>query len=351
MEGVPLSTKQNRAAAANKAVDGDARAGVILFRAAYWQERARIERHGHRWIVRGRLAWAEDTGLTFDQYKRGLAVLKRRGLVETCRGLFRGKNLAFLRLTGRGLGALGMAGADPEEAQDCTNGPVQNGTDAHMAMVQSCTNQTVQDGTEETAPSVPLCTDHNNYGDKNTTETPASVCVLAHAALKPENDEVTGKSAKEVMADFQAKKGAKHQAKIGPDKISQLEHTWKSILAVQNGYQVGWVGKQRVQMLQFMKLCPPGKADAVLTHVLKNWTSFVLACELKTGAFNTPSEPTPWFLLKHVQIAINCTLEAEAKPATASSAGAPSSAKPASSSSEGSSLVEWAKQYLPGGQS
>lgn len=64
---------------------GDAVTGVLLstiVRAFTQDSPARVNRHGLHWIMKTREDWVADTGLTLDQYRRAIAVLKTKDLVE-----------------------------------------------------------------------------------------------------------------------------------------------------------------------------------------------------------------------------------------------------------------------------
>jgi hypothetical protein len=90
---------------------------------------------------------------------------------------------------------------------------------------------------------------------------------------------------------------------------------WQQTLAELKGLFVGpFTNKQRGQLKQFAKLCPPGKAELVLEHTLHHWLVFITAAETHAGAYKTPASPEVGFLLQYAGIAINLWHKHVTKP-------------------------------------
>ena len=64
--------------------------------------------------------------------------------------------------------------------------------------------------------------------------------------------------------------------------------------------------KEKGQLNNFVKLCPKGTAEAVLTFVIDNWLTFSKKVQAeKEGVKFIPPKPTTGFLASHAGIAIN----------------------------------------------
>jgi hypothetical protein len=86
-------------------IGGDIRVGALLSQIVYWSEpdhtgrtKLRVRRDGVYWIAKSRQEWMHETGLTLEQYKRAVAVLKRRGLIEVRVMRFDGLAIGHTRL-------------------------------------------------------------------------------------------------------------------------------------------------------------------------------------------------------------------------------------------------------------
>ena len=78
---------------------GNGNAAELLYRVAFWLPKAGTKRDGRKWIANDRSWWMQQTGLSFDQVKRALAHLKKRGLIETKQALYGNLNILHIRLT------------------------------------------------------------------------------------------------------------------------------------------------------------------------------------------------------------------------------------------------------------
>ena len=94
-----------------------------------------------------------------------------------------------------------------------------------------------------------------------------------------------------------------HKVLHKPNTVEALAFMWKSRLSEKGGYVVV-TPKDRGQLGHFMKACPPGKAEKVLSFVLDDWVGFAKKVESMAGLKIVPTCPSPGFLLKHVDIAV-----------------------------------------------
>jgi hypothetical protein len=84
----------------------NANAAQLLYRIAFWMPKAKIEHGGLKWSANSAAQWCQQTGLSFDQYRRAIALLKTLKLVETEQHLFGRKNVTHVRLTEQGCAAI-----------------------------------------------------------------------------------------------------------------------------------------------------------------------------------------------------------------------------------------------------
>ncbi len=74
-------------------------AAALLYRILFWMPKGKITHGGRRWIANSTAQWCEQTGLTHDQYRRAIALLRKLGFVETEQHMFFGKNVTHVRTT------------------------------------------------------------------------------------------------------------------------------------------------------------------------------------------------------------------------------------------------------------
>jgi hypothetical protein len=158
-------TRKNSVALAEELAGKHGKASILLLRLLYWTKRADIVKNGHRWVVKSRQEWLEDTGLTLDQYKYAIKHLVDAGLVETTRGIFRNRMSPFLRLTERVLERMDGADSANQLAGDCSN-----------KLAQNSTHRLVEDSTN------PIKKHYRGYTSFDTTETTG---VRSHASDGP----------------------------------------------------------------------------------------------------------------------------------------------------------------------
>jgi hypothetical protein len=86
-------------------IGGDISVAALLSQIVYWSEpdhtgrtKLRVQRDGVYWIAKARDEWMHETGLTMEQYKRAVSVLKRRGLIEVRVMRFNGLAIGHTRL-------------------------------------------------------------------------------------------------------------------------------------------------------------------------------------------------------------------------------------------------------------
>jgi hypothetical protein len=97
-------------------------AGVLLYRIAFWMPKAKVSHGKKKWVANSASDWCKQTALTYDQYRRAIARLKTRGLVETEQYLFGGKNVKHVRLTDIGWALVKKPPLDQSASASLANG-------------------------------------------------------------------------------------------------------------------------------------------------------------------------------------------------------------------------------------
>lgn len=255
------------------ATGGDLPAAVLLYRITYWHPKMRVQRGDFRWIVKSREEWCDDTGLTFNQYKRALAFLREAGLVDVERHLFKSKITAHIRLTQKGVDWSTWTPTDW-----CKSAPI-NWSSGEPIYMHGDTNIEIQHG------------------------------VLASSASHEEDEslkeEGTGEKAMPTVAEYLAGKDKK-PTKVKEGTASSLIPVWGK----HAGYYVGTMtNKRRGQLSMIAKALPEGQAEVIVTKVLDEWGLFAAMVKSAAGLSVVPAQPSIDFLLKHVAFAVEFTKE------------------------------------------
>lgn len=86
-------------------ITGDLVAGALLGQILYWfspdkngKPRARIQKHGHLWIAKGRGDWWEEIRISAKQYDRAAKILKDLGFIEVRTMKFYGNPTTHIRI-------------------------------------------------------------------------------------------------------------------------------------------------------------------------------------------------------------------------------------------------------------
>lgn len=256
-------------------------AAILLYQIAYWMPKAKIRRDGHTWIAKPATDWCTETALTPQQYKDAVRILRHARLILTERHQFNGKLMTFLRLTTRG--------AD---------------------LMASKSLETPSGWSPQAPNGQGLATPNKDPGHTGNTDEQEEDGVLAHAGLlsqgscNQDSGEETGMKAHQVLEKI-------HK----PAHEMTLVTLWCAVLAELKGaYVAPFTNKQKGQLKQFAKKCPPGKVELVLEHVLRHWLIFIESAEANAGVYKTPASPDVGFLLKHAGIAINLWQKHVAEP-------------------------------------
>ena len=230
-----------------------------------------------------------DTKFSFKQVKRGLKVLRERRLVLAEQHLFAGKNVCHYKL--------------PERVMNWLEGQLDMALEGQLGLYLEGQLDLSPEGQLGLASEGQLY----NAGTSSGTSSETSLSEQSLAGLTPipgkvSEEEDGMKTVKSVMDVEAAVKAQKILHK--PNSASGLEFIWKKRVSEITNAPVVVKKLEFFQLAQFLKLCPPGKAEAVLNHVLDDWIKFVKQCEMMDAATHTPSIPRVGFLLNHVSAAV-----------------------------------------------
>jgi hypothetical protein len=267
---------------------GNRTAGAILYRLQYWMAKTKITRGPHKWVAMTREQWMQETCCTLDEYKRGLARLKSAGLIETEHHLFKGRRIAFMRLS--------------DKAQECISAP--------LTAVQNCTTGGCETAPANKEPSVLKVS--KGKGDKKvSSEQPLAKGSFTLPMIPEQGDgkvlSADGGGRGKVKSVLDVASVVKAKTLLHkPDSVMALEFVWKKTLSSELGYHNVVLTKKQIGMLKhFRGKCPEGEAETILAHVLVNWIDFVKDVEQKAGVKTTPAAPKIEFLLQHAWVAVN----------------------------------------------
>ncbi len=245
-----------------RAIDlaGHRTAGMLLTRVAFWQRHAKFYLdEGLAFIAKSRDAWCEDTGLSFDSYKRAIRSLEQNGLVERQRKLYGGKVRSVIRLTMKSVGLVGEAiGAEVHQ-------PI--GAELHQSTLY-------------------VEKEFKNGEGKMFSEPPS---LTGDDDKDSEDSEVLNPNTKQRLLTSKATVGNMRRL---------WETCWREAYP---GTRVdGWGSRHESQMVRFAREAEhPMRlvAEAVLS-----WETFSDLVRQETGD-KAPAKPMSWFLARHIAVA------------------------------------------------
>jgi hypothetical protein len=252
----------------------------------WWGKKGGRTVNGRRWLYGNYDHWQELTGLSYDQIKRAFILLRRLELVVTEN--FEAKFFTLLhvrpsekssqiRTCGKCEPALGgSAEAPPPQGQ-----------------ISPC--NTAIHTSETTAEQ----TKHPAVGGLPYSTKKDFLCGVKGTY---ENMKHTG-SMKDVEGSVKAQ-NILHK----PDKIGGLVKIWCEHMSEIEGHMIVILPKHRGQLTNFMKACPPLRAETALKTILDNWKAVCAAIQDVAGVETNPYKPSLDYLLKHRDIAISYAL-------------------------------------------
>lgn len=251
--------------------------GVILYRVGYWDRRNAKSGQDERWSKKSHEEWAEDTGLSVHQVKRGLASLKNQSLIEVGRGLYNGRNVSHVRLSQRGIALF----------EGCKFALFEQGKSALFYV-----SENYSDNLSE------------SYSDPDGIAPENSIAnETGQGTVSPVKEDKSMK-ASEVLSKYHADKATK--AKTG--KIADLSLLFRERWAQNTGkFAPSLSGADVGYLKKFVKECGADRAYEQLDLILSNWISFVGDVKKATGYKTGPNDPSLGYIAKNIGIAINFT--------------------------------------------
>lgn len=274
---------------------GDAVTGILLSAIvqAFLQETApKIQRCGLYWILKTREEWMADTGLTLNQYRRAISVLKTKDLVEVRVMKHEGVARGHVRLlqpiarflpvqTGKSSGWVVLTQPNVLNSIDLV-GTVYSGsggTSSASTHDQKYTGKEQEGSTEKEKRKV------GTGGARKPQSIRRGWFMKAEDILKAQQQPTTG----------------------------SLGAYWKSRCALATGkYQHPLTGKESAQLKQLHAYLGT-QTRPVIDYVVEHWWKFANRAAAAAGC-SCPTDPHIGFLLKHHAVAVELLTPAEVIP-------------------------------------
>lgn len=319
------------------AIAGDLVVGSLLSRIVQWhlpnkngQSKLRVVRQGKFWIAKPRDQWMAECGLSLEQYKRGIKVLKAKGLIETKQMIYGDKNVTHLRLVDGAFGSpvplMGVATCNPlpQNGKGLHFSGGKNATDLIGSHIRQQVGQQIGQGTEDpgtdrageeaevrieiaaAVTGVPIPEDPRKDEDEEDDpgpedESPQTVEIPPFVPLPPLKEPPIeppvhanghAMNVKDVLASVKLTQG--HGNNLGA--------LWKNrVHLVYGGTQKMLTGTEVGQLARLKKILEHD-VEPVLTWAVEHWPSFAAEAGARAGT-PWPSHPSIGFLVKHAHVA------------------------------------------------
>ena len=272
-------------------VAGTGSAALLLFSVVYWWPRAKVTVRGKRWIAKARVSWRKEIKLSRNQFDRGLAKLKRLGVIETSSHKFAGPTpILHVRLTPSGISRLSTS---PEDGPDFLESENSDFLESEKVHTQKPTIQKQKDLSSK---------------DHGMTSSPGKEPPMPFVKDK-------------ILSSPKAEK--KHMnAGACEVKPLHLQRAFRKLCA--EHWPGHWTGvpspKEMNQWKHWIAHCGGNHPGHVLDCVLNNWIDFAKGVSAATGTNSVAPKPSPGFLLLNCTTAVNFFLsqKADAKPKSVS---------------------------------
>lgn len=251
-------------------------AALLLQHIIYCSRYAKKERGGHRWFISSYRDWAANTGLSFDQVKRGLAYLRGAGLIVTEQHLSYGRNVSHVRLAHEVEGGSAL----PDRGEDappewCKDAPL-NGEDQKKDQTQDQTNRAA------------------GHEDKMEIELPWMQGKAKKAAevLAANNEKVEKRFSDEGLL------AAMDRAEASPSR-NNLEKLFQvAWVAGGFGYRPDLTKKERGQLTELISACASTELGVYLiVESVKNWNLLAVYLKQIMKSSQPPEKPAPGYIL------------------------------------------------------
>lgn len=299
-------------------VNGDIIVAMLLSQIVYWslpgkngQSKLRIVRDGVYWIAKTRTEWMDETGLTLERYKRAIALLKSRSLVEVRVMRFRGIAQTHVRL----LHPVATYHQGAPEADPPTT-VVDNPPTGWCVSPRPIT-ETTAESTQSVRVRTKMCqydddgrkpprgegrrSEEEHYSRPQPLRVKNSYDVCQASG---QSKFLRGSQMKERKTRRPAMKAHEILASHQQGTTGSLGAWWLSRCALhQKGYQQALTGQQMGQLKQ-LRAYLGDDAKPLITFVVENWWKFASRAAASAGT-SFPADPHIGFLLKHHAVAVN----------------------------------------------
>jgi len=283
-------------------VAGDLVTGVLLSQINWWyrvpgkngKTKCRIERDGSLWIAKTREEWMGETGLSLEQYKRALKLLKSRNLIEVKIFQFKGIPISHLRMTF----PTGVKPTNPLVSNTPTGWRKTHQPEANNFIGFNNIEVTIiEDNIEDTIALVKMNQDSSLGADILKT---------------PKTNEVS----KEEYMDLQEILKKQEQKVVGQGGSMTCYWQARVSLLYPGEFMKPLTVKEASQLKQIHKHLLDD-TRRVVDWCLEPWWKFSMEVKAKAGLDSVPSDPRTGgigFLLKYCDVGMNLYLQSIAKP-------------------------------------
>lgn len=286
------------------ALGGDVVVGTLLSQMVYWSLPGKpqmIMRHGVHWIAKTRAEWMAETGLTLNQYRRAMVVLKTRQLIEVRVMRRSGIAQSHVRLLQPLALYCRLSGNHPTGWVETTQ-PKRLYKYPHRS--------TFSTATEERSRDSDLA---NGIANQDSPVRGPSTEGEEHREQEEGSTEQERKEVRE--EDNTTRRGWMMKAEDvlkahAAASTGSLGAYWKSRCAlVSQDYQHPLTAKQLAQLKQLSKYLGD-RTKPVIAYAVEHWWKFASRAGASAGC-SFPADPHIGFLLKHHAVAVNLLYPAE----------------------------------------
>lgn len=254
-------------------------------------------------MFRTRDKLSEDTGLSFDQIKRAISLLRGLDFITSKQHIVGKKNIAHYRVSELGLTAYYGTCCTTQVARNCTT---QSGAELHhpcgAELHHSYSKQQMK--TETTKRETKFHSEilEKSLPDKNSQDLPgagATETLNAGATPSPEIEMLRPKSVKDLTGLIEA-----HNKIHKADGAAGVYKLWSVTRNEQTGVIHNLSNADKAKLKMFMGKCGKAEATKVLDYTLRHWLEFTSTVEQDAGTTKSPAQPQIEFLLKYTTIAV-----------------------------------------------
>lgn len=278
-----------------------ANAALLLAQIEYWLKRphahcVREDSDGRKWCGQARAEWQLQLGLSAQQLRTALELLRRERVLVSERHLHRNRVTAFLRID-----VVARTAAVRRKTLNVRGGSTQIGMGETNQIDLGESTRTYTDKTDveiEERIGVAAPT-HFSEGEKEVSRRPKSVIGVSVSDLKKG---ATGRKQATAPVDLVGDASR-------PGQLSMVfKHAWSDTY---EDFLPSFSARELGQLKQLVGKCPGGVVGKVVDWAVRNWPVFVSAAVQREGAFGAPQLPTVGFLLRFAQTAVNSWQEHE----------------------------------------